>query len=91
MAKKFRVRVMYTTFIDKVVEADNESAATERAWCITGDTNAYQNNLDNAITEVELADDSEELTEITQDDQKWIDQLSDRRSDNMQGGTSDVK
>ena len=86
MAKRFRVRVMYTTHIDKVVEANNESAATERAWCITGDTDAYQNNLDNAITEVEQVSDSEELTEITQGDQKWIDELRNRRSDQAQGG-----
>ena len=38
MAKRFRVRVIYTTFIDKVVEANNESQAAERAWCISGDT-----------------------------------------------------
>lgn len=85
MAKKFRVRVIYTTFIDKVVEANNESQAAERAWCITGDTNAYQNNLDNAQTEVEPVSDSEELTEITADDQQWIDKLQNRRS-KAQGG-----
>ena len=90
MAKSFRVRVIYTTYIDKVVEANNESQASEIAWCITGDTNAYQNNLDNAQTEVEEVSDSEELTEITANDQQWIDALRNRRSEREQGGTSDV-
>ena len=81
MARKFRVRVIYTTFIDKVVEADNESQAAERAWCITGDTDAYQNNLDNAQTEVEQVSETEQLTEITADDQKWLEQLENRRSE----------
>ena len=85
MAKRFRVRVIYTTFIDKVVEANNESQAAERAWCISGDTSQYESNLDNAQTEVEPVSDSEELTEITAADQKWIGELNNRRSE-AQGG-----
>ena len=85
MAKRFRVRVIYTTLIDKVVEANNESQAAERAWCISGDTSQYESNLDNAQTEVEPVSDSEELTEITAADQKWIDELNNRRSE-AQGG-----
>ena len=87
---KFRVRTIYTTFIDKVVEAANESQAEEKAWCISGDQDAYVNNLDNSQTEVEQVSDSEELTEITATDQQWIDRLANRRSERSEGGTSDV-
>ena len=86
MATKFRVRVIYTTYIDKVVEANNESQAAERAWCISGDTSQYESNLDNAQTEVEEVSDSEELTEITVDDQAWLHKLANRRSEQAQGG-----
>ena len=70
---KYLVRTIYTTYIDKVVEAGNEEEAEQLAFCITGDTSQYERNLDNSQTEVELASASEELTEITADDQKWID------------------
>lgn len=63
---RFRARVIYTTFIDKVVEADTPEQAAERAWCITGDSDAYQNNLDNAQTEVEQVSETEQLTESEQ-------------------------
>ena len=86
MAKRFRVRTLYTTYIDKVVEANNESMAAERAWCISGDTDAYVNNLDNAQTEVEEVSDSEELTDITADDQRWLDRLEDRLSERAEKG-----
>ena len=84
---RFRVRTIYTTFIDKVVDANNESMAKEKAWCISGDQDAYVNNLDNSQTEVEQVSDSEELTEITADDQAWIDKLRNRRSERTEGGT----
>ena len=89
MAKqKFRVRTMYTTFIDKVVEADNEEEAEELAFCITGDKGAYESNLDNSMTEVEQVSDSEELTEITADDQGWIDKYRQHQAEQAQGGAS---
>ena len=57
MAKRFRVRVIYTTYIDKVVEANNESQAAELAWCITGDTDAR--TIDNAQTRLRKSADSD--------------------------------
>ena len=84
---RYRVRTMYTTFIDKVVEANNESQAEEKAWCISGDQDAYVNNLDNSQTEVERVSDSEELTKITAVDQQWLDKLANRRSERTEGGT----
>ena len=81
---KFLVRTIYTTFIDKVVRAENEEEAKELAFCISGDQDAYVNNLDNAQTEVEEASDSEELTEITANDQQWIDRY--RQHQAAQGG-----
>ena len=91
MAKsRFLVRTIYTTFIDKVVEAENEAEAEQIAHCITGDTDAYQNNLDNAQTEVESVSESEELTEITADDQRWIDRYRQHQAEQAQGGTNDA-
>ena len=73
MAKqRFRVRTIYTTHIDKVVEADDADEAEQIAFCITGDEDAYRNNLDNSQTEVEEVSEREELTEITADDEQWI-------------------
>ena len=87
---RYLVRTIYTTYIDKVVEADNAEEAEQLAFCITGDTSQYESHLDNAQTEVEEVSDSEELTEITAHDQQWIDALRNRRSEREQGGTSDV-
>ena len=83
---KYLVRTIYTTYIDKIVEADNEAEAEQLAFCITGDTNAYQNNLDNSQTEVERVSDREELTEITANDQQWIDRYRQHQRETAQGG-----
>ena len=83
---RFLVRTIYTTFIDKVVEAENEDEAEQIAFCITGDEDAYKNNLDNSQTEVSLAGSSDELTEITADDQRWIDGYRKHQAEQAQGG-----
>ena len=83
---KYLVRTIYTTYIDKIVEANNEAEAEQLAFCITGDTSQYERNLDNSQTEVELASSSEELTEITADDQQWIDRYRQHQRETAQGG-----
>ena len=83
---RYLVRTIYTTYIDKVVEADNAEEAEQLAFCITGDTSQYESHLDNSQTEVELASSSEPLTEITADDQKWIDGYRKHQQEQAQGG-----
>ena len=83
---KYLVRTIYTTHIDKVVEADSEEEAEQLAFYITGDTKQYESNLDNSQTEVEVASQSEKLTEITADDQQWIDGYRKHQAEQAQGG-----
>ena len=86
MLQRFRVREISTTHIDKIVEANSPEESEQIAFCITGDTNQYQNNRDGEFIETEQVSDTEELTEITDDDRQWLRKFHEHQCEVARGG-----
>ncbi|MXZ44690.1 MAG: hypothetical protein F4Z01_06935 [Gammaproteobacteria bacterium] len=87
MAKqKFLVRRIGMTWQDKIIEAENAQQAKQLAECIDGDMSHYQSNFHEDQVEVEEADSDEELTEITADDQRWINRYHEYQREVARGG-----
>lgn len=70
--RRFRIRVIGITWIDKVVAAENAEQAEEVAQCIDGDVRDFQSNFIAEQTEVDEVDATEALTELSADDKHWI-------------------
>lgn len=80
MPKRYKVTQHYQTYTEKVVEAENEDEAKMIAECIMPDPEELADNR----MPLEMDHDVEytkwdELTPITKDDQRWIDQTAKQR------------
>lgn len=89
MAKtKWKVHDFYATYSEKIVEAETKEEARYLADCIGWNEDQVLDKCEWTGSDVEPADDDDELTEITGDDRQIIERY--REHQREQGGASDV-
>ena len=72
---KYTVRAFSSTYVDKVIMAESEEQAKALAQWVTVPDSEYLSNIENDMTEVQIADSDDELTPITQADRSYIEKI----------------
>ena len=74
--KRWKVLRFYGVYTEKVVEAETEAQAIEIAdYCVGTRPDQVMSTMDESTGyEIEEVGEDEDLTELTEDDKRWIDQ-----------------